>query len=150
MGWYFEENAHFLQVFDLPLNNFQLHGGEGLFFLCFKIQSCDDQTAIASNFKSKLDARFGARGGRDAVKRKIPHVAVLRNMVSFSLNNMHADRVLIVQSCGEYFGDAGGQGGPFGNQDGCDFVDGLDPQGFGQHDRRDLIHAPAIWAFDHA
>ena len=39
---------------------------------------------------------------------------------------------------------------PFWDQDGCDFVDGLDPQGFGQHDRRDLIHAPAIWAFDHA
>jgi hypothetical protein len=130
--------------------DFQLEGGEGLFFAGIQVQGFDGQASVWGDLEGELDVRPGARGGRDAVEGEAADTTVADELVVVPLEDVDADRGLVVGPGREGFAQAGRDGRPAGDEYGGDFVDGFDPQGLGQHRRRDLVYASAPGAWDHA
>jgi hypothetical protein len=134
----------------LAFADLKLHGGKDFFFLGFGIQSGDGQPSVGLHFKGELNARGGTRSGRDAVKNEIADIAILGDKLAFALKDVYADGALILKPCGKYFGNDGRKRCPLWDEHACHVVNGFDAQRLGQDDGRNLVHAPAVGAFDYA
>lgn len=126
-----------------------MQGREGLLFAGIQVAGLDAQAAVGGNVEGKLDARDGARRWRDTVESEAAHASVADQGVVIPLEDVDADRSLVIRAGREGFAEAGRDGSPSGDEHRGHVVDGFDAQVLGQHRRRDLGPASAIWALDY-